>query len=314
VVLNAGTGAFTYTPTQVARQKAAAAATGADKADTFTVTVNDNDNDNDTITTNVTVTVAPSVDKPVAALPTVGVPNASTRVVTGTRGFTDRAAKPLIYTVSTKAGQGTVSVTSTGGLHLHPHHGHTASRWCHNDPGPRHVHRGRQEWARVHPRNRHRHSVPVASTCHRSSDRAAGRHPNSGTGCRRHLRGRHHAAPAPLLTRTRPLSPFSTPAALSPLKQSPIPRRALSCTNCRPMDITRAALNFLSCSTPTDLPTKPPTQPPARTQPHTSSPSCASHSRGRRNPCISMGFGLVANEGQAVRVGVTGSPLNPIAR
>ena len=59
VVIDAGTGSFTYTPTVAARQNAAKAeATPADKADSFTVTVADGKGGSVTVTVTVTVLAA----------------------------------------------------------------------------------------------------------------------------------------------------------------------------------------------------------------------------------------------------------------
>ena len=70
IIINAGTGAFTYTPTVAARNTAAApGATAADRADGFTVTVVDGRGG--TASTAVTVAVSPTPDAstPLAAFP-----------------------------------------------------------------------------------------------------------------------------------------------------------------------------------------------------------------------------------------------------
>jgi YVTN family beta-propeller protein/VCBS repeat-containing protein len=84
VTVNSSTGAFSYTPTQAARQAAGApGATAADKTDTFTVTVDDGHTPNGTSTVTVQVNIAPAV----ATSPsTTGIPGSRVLVgATGTR-------------------------------------------------------------------------------------------------------------------------------------------------------------------------------------------------------------------------------------
>ena len=51
---------------------------------------------------------------PVAGTPTVGTPDLTTGVVTGTLGFTQPAGQPLTYAVTTNPTQGSVTISSTG--------------------------------------------------------------------------------------------------------------------------------------------------------------------------------------------------------
>ncbi|TQR83272.1 hypothetical protein D8S82_28010 [Mycobacterium hodleri] len=114
LVLNAATGAFTYTPTAAARHAASAmTATTADKTDTFTVTVDDGRRGivTKTITVNIlSANVAPTVKT------TVGAPNSSTGVATGTVVGTDKDKDVLTYTGpgGTTLKGGTVTVDAKG--------------------------------------------------------------------------------------------------------------------------------------------------------------------------------------------------------
>lgn len=106
VVVTAG-GAFSYTPTQAARR----AATGA-TTDTFTVTVDDG-----TDTDVVTVTVAVDPGTPVAGTATVGGPDPSTGVVSGSAVFTDTAGRALSYsTPASSAGGGSLVIDGATGV------------------------------------------------------------------------------------------------------------------------------------------------------------------------------------------------------
>ncbi|MCG5430912.1 Ig-like domain-containing protein [Mycobacterium sp. MYCO198283] len=101
-------GNYTYTPSATARQNAAQTP-GAD-ADTFTVTVSDGQA---SVNVSVTVPVLPANRAPVAsAAPTVGTPNATTGVVTGSLNVTDPDGNPLTYAVSGQPSGGTVTVIS----------------------------------------------------------------------------------------------------------------------------------------------------------------------------------------------------------
>ena len=104
-------GVYTYTPTQAARD-AAATTTGATTA-TFTATASDGQASTP-VSVTVTIQPTPAVNHaPVAGIPTVGAPNASTGVVTGSLNFTDPDANPLSYTVTPPA-SGSVTVSSAG--------------------------------------------------------------------------------------------------------------------------------------------------------------------------------------------------------
>jgi len=114
LVLNAATGAFTYTPTAAARHAASAlTATTADKTDTFTVTVDDGRRGivTKTITVNIlSANIAPTVKV------TAGAPNSSTGVATGSVVGTDKDKDVLTYTgpVGTTPKGGTVTVDAKG--------------------------------------------------------------------------------------------------------------------------------------------------------------------------------------------------------
>ncbi|MBI3226837.1 MAG: hypothetical protein HYZ39_17465, partial [Mycolicibacterium cosmeticum] len=112
VVVNTD-GTFTYTPTAAARHNAAA--TGA-TTDTFTVTIDDGRRG---ITyRDITVTILPANVEPTEKH-TVGKPNSTTGVVTGTVTATDKDKDTLIYTISTPM-NGAVTVTAKGGLTYTP--------------------------------------------------------------------------------------------------------------------------------------------------------------------------------------------------
>ncbi|WP_165774215.1 beta strand repeat-containing protein [Mycolicibacterium sphagni] len=96
---------FVYAPTALARDNATSSTT-----DTFTVTATNTAGK--TATETVTVSVIP--DTPIAATPTVGAPNATTGVVTGTLNVTDPTGETLTYAVKSGPTQGTVAVTSAG--------------------------------------------------------------------------------------------------------------------------------------------------------------------------------------------------------
>jgi VCBS repeat-containing protein len=121
VSINASTGAFTYTPTTTARQNAGkTGATAADKADSFTVTVTDGYGG--TTTAAVTVAVSPvAINRaPVAGIPTVGNPNASTGVITGAVKATDADGDLLTYLGSTTTSKGSAVVTAGGAFTYTP--------------------------------------------------------------------------------------------------------------------------------------------------------------------------------------------------
>jgi VCBS repeat-containing protein/YVTN family beta-propeller protein len=114
VAINAGTGAFTYTPTASARHAAArVGAVAADKADTFTVTATDGYGGLVAIPVSVTVTPVNAV--PVAGTKTVGTPNASTGVVTGTATATDADKDTLTYSTPATTTKGAVTINASTG-------------------------------------------------------------------------------------------------------------------------------------------------------------------------------------------------------
>ena len=118
IIINAGTGAFTYTPTVAARDTAAApGATPADRADGFTVTVIDGRGG--TATAAVTVAISPTPDPanraPVLSIPVVGVPNASTGVVTGSVSATDADGDVLTYSAPASTAKGAIIINAGTG-------------------------------------------------------------------------------------------------------------------------------------------------------------------------------------------------------
>lgn len=110
VSIDTTTGAFIYTPTTTQRRTATNTTT-----DTFTITAT---NGIRTITQKFTVAVDPGT--PVAALPTVGVPDSVSGVVTGSAVFTDSTGRKLAYSSpSTSTGGGTVSINATTGAFIY---------------------------------------------------------------------------------------------------------------------------------------------------------------------------------------------------
>ncbi len=107
-------GAFTYTPTAGARHAAARlGAPAVDKADSFTVTATDKYGGSTAIP--VTVTIAPANTAPVAGTTTVGAPNVSTGVVTGTVSATDADKDTLTFTAPTSTAKGAVTINGGTG-------------------------------------------------------------------------------------------------------------------------------------------------------------------------------------------------------
>jgi len=107
-------GAFTYAPTATARHNAARDdAAPAAKSDTFTVNVSDGRGG--TALVAVTTPVTPANNAPVAGPPTVGSPNASTGVVTGTVAATDADKDPLVYSTAASTAKGSVKIDATTG-------------------------------------------------------------------------------------------------------------------------------------------------------------------------------------------------------
>ncbi|HPX36921.1 MAG TPA: Ig-like domain-containing protein [Mycobacterium sp.] len=106
-------GVFTYTPTATARHSAAkAGATTAATTDTVTVTVTDSKGA--ATTKAVTVTISPKNAVPVTRK-TVGTPNASTGVVTGSVTATDADKDTLTYSANATTAKGTVTVNAGTG-------------------------------------------------------------------------------------------------------------------------------------------------------------------------------------------------------
>ncbi|MCV7252575.1 hypothetical protein H7J86_10415 [Mycobacterium hackensackense] len=112
IIIDATTGAFTYTPTAAARHAASSTtATAAAKADSFTVTVTDGFGA--TVTTTVSVSIAPANTAPTATV-TTNTPNATTGAVTGTVSGTDPNGDTLKYAAA-GASKGTVTINATTG-------------------------------------------------------------------------------------------------------------------------------------------------------------------------------------------------------
>ncbi len=108
----AANGTFTYTPTSIARHAASAlGATTAVTTDTFAITVSDGHGGN--LVLPVTVIVGQANAGPTGAA-TVGSPNASTGVVTGTVVGSDVDGDVLTYSGSTTTAKGSVTVAANG--------------------------------------------------------------------------------------------------------------------------------------------------------------------------------------------------------
>ena len=107
------TGVFIYTPTSTARHAAAkVGATTAAKTDTVTITVTDSKGAKTTRA--VTVSISPTNAAPVTRS-TVGTPNATTGVVTGSVTATDANKDPLTYTAPATTAKGSVKVNARTG-------------------------------------------------------------------------------------------------------------------------------------------------------------------------------------------------------
>ena len=107
-------GAFTYTPTQVARHTAALlAATDAQRTDTFTVTVSDGRGGIATVP--VTVTIAAANVAPVAGNPTVRTPDSVTGAVNGGVSATDADGDTLSYSAPATTAKGSIGISSAAG-------------------------------------------------------------------------------------------------------------------------------------------------------------------------------------------------------
>jgi VCBS repeat-containing protein len=120
VIVDAGTGGFTYTPTPAARHRASAAtATAADLLDGFAVTISDGRGAATPV--GVTVSVSPANIAPVAGVPIAGAPNVSTGVVLGSVSATDADGDTLAYSAPGTAARGSVSINAaTGGFSYIP--------------------------------------------------------------------------------------------------------------------------------------------------------------------------------------------------
>jgi YVTN family beta-propeller protein/VCBS repeat-containing protein len=111
VVVNAD-GTFSYTPTAAARHAAAAVgAPAGDTADSFAVTVSDGRGG--AVTATVTVDVLPANKLPTATK-TVGTPNATTGIVTGSVKGADADKDALTYALTGSPTKGGVVVNASG--------------------------------------------------------------------------------------------------------------------------------------------------------------------------------------------------------
>ncbi|WP_158230636.1 Ig-like domain-containing protein [Mycobacterium sp. shizuoka-1] len=114
-VVVAADGSFTYTPTTTARHESARVGAGsAQTTDTFTITATDAAGGTTTIA--VSVAIAPANAAPVIAIPTVGTPNTSTGVVTGTVTATDPDGDVLVYSTPRSTALGSVVINSGTGV------------------------------------------------------------------------------------------------------------------------------------------------------------------------------------------------------
>ncbi|WP_165693793.1 Ig-like domain-containing protein, partial [Mycolicibacterium diernhoferi] len=113
VVVNAKTGTFTYTPTAAARHAASAAtASPQDLKDSITLSVSDGHGGIATKTVEVAILAANKAPKVTA---TVGKPNTTTGVVTGTIKATDADKDMLTYVAPAATAKGTVIANPTTG-------------------------------------------------------------------------------------------------------------------------------------------------------------------------------------------------------
>ncbi|MCT7656845.1 Ig-like domain-containing protein [Mycobacterium deserti] len=117
VAVNPTTGAFTYTPTAVARHAAAKLdAPAATKSDTFTVKVDDGYGG--VVTATVTVTISPTNAAPTTPTVTSST-NTSTGAVTGTVRFVDSDNDALTY-AATPATKGAFTMAPNGNFTYQP--------------------------------------------------------------------------------------------------------------------------------------------------------------------------------------------------
>lgn len=118
VTIDKTTGAFTYTPTAVARHAAAATSAGtADKTDTFTITVTNSQGQ--AVSVPVAVTIVPKNSAPSSAKAKAGTPDATTGVVSITVTAADADKDSLTFTVSTPS-KGTVTQGANGSFTYTP--------------------------------------------------------------------------------------------------------------------------------------------------------------------------------------------------
>ena len=109
-------GTFTYTPSELARHKALAG--GAAATDSFTVTASDGYGG--TLAVAVTVNVSPKNAAPANPTITVGQPNSSTGVVTGTVKALDPDGDTVRYGGTTTTAKGSVTVSTSGAFTYTP--------------------------------------------------------------------------------------------------------------------------------------------------------------------------------------------------
>ena len=108
-------GAFTYTPTTLARVQAA---NGGATTDSFTATATNGVYSSPAGT--IGVSISPLSDTPAAPASTGAPTTSSAGVVTGTVSATDPAGLPLTYSVASQPSDGTVTVTSAGAFTYTP--------------------------------------------------------------------------------------------------------------------------------------------------------------------------------------------------
>ncbi|WP_299573225.1 Ig-like domain-containing protein [uncultured Williamsia sp.] len=111
VVVDARTGAFTYTPTAQARHSAASGAIGTD-SDTVSITVTDGHGGTTTIP--VVVQILGVNTDPTPTPPEVAVPDTTTGVVTGTLSASDANNDSLTWRLTTPPTTGIVTVGANG--------------------------------------------------------------------------------------------------------------------------------------------------------------------------------------------------------
>ncbi|MGQ9410479.1 Ig-like domain-containing protein [Mycolicibacterium gilvum] len=109
VVVNASTGAFTYTPTQAARIAAGdRSATSASRTDTFALTVSDGHGGS--VSKSVKVTIAPANAAPTEGKATVTKTDSATGAVTGTLSAVDANGDKITYSGPGSTSKGTLVV------------------------------------------------------------------------------------------------------------------------------------------------------------------------------------------------------------